>query len=244
MRGLCWSVSVPSDSLPFLDTVSSASATNGILDKCAGVKGNAFKLPEYVIMAKSGAMCYNRRRYGRARGTRGSMSDDTTEQREQSRYISVAEMAADLEVSERTIRTALAKGRLRGLYLGTRAGWRVTREDYEVWKRSLDNQQGRVNTSTPEERYQIVLAGRTFTCPECASQQVLPMEMKPEQDQSLGTIHVIACPQCLRRYGVCFDRLDTVGVRTHDGPWETRSFTWLLGTQSPEWSRANRLAGR
>jgi excisionase family DNA binding protein len=80
------------------------------------------------------------------------MSDDTTEQREQSRYINVAEMAADLEVSERTIRTALAKGRLRGLYLGTRAGWRVTREDYEVWKRSLDNQQGRVNTSTPEER--------------------------------------------------------------------------------------------
>jgi hypothetical protein len=89
--------------------------------------------------------------------------------------------------------------------------------------------------STPEERYQVVLGGKTFTCPDCEAQQVLPAHLDAQHDDTLGTIHVIACPQCQLEYAICFDRLDTVGMRTPGRHWETRSFTWLLQAQSPGW---------
>jgi hypothetical protein len=169
----------------------------------------------------------------------GAVAGDTPDQRDQSKYISIAEMAADLEASQRTIRSALAKGKLRGLYLGTRAGWRVTREDYAVWKRSLDNQQGRVDmttsVSTPEQRYREVFGGKVFCCPTCGAQHVLPDEMESEQNPTLGLIHVIGCKNCAREYAICFgDRMQTVAVRAAGEPWSrerTRDLQWLLGAQ-------------
>ena len=88
---------------------------------------------------------------------------------------------------------------------------------------------------TSEARYQVVLGGKTFTCPDGEAQQVLPAHLDAQHDDTLGTIHVIACPQCRLEYAICFDRLDTVGMRTPGRQWETRSFTWLLQAQSPGW---------
>ena len=183
-------------------------------------------------MAGTNVRCTERRMVG-------AMGGDAPEQRNQSKYISIAEMAADLEAPQRTIRNALAKGKLRGLYLGTRAGWRVTREDYAVWKRSLDNQQGRVDMSTsmsaPEQQYREVFGGKVFRCPTCGSQQVLPGEMEPEQNPTLGLINVIGCKNCAQEYAICFgDRMQTVAVRTADEPWSlerTRDLQWLLVAQ-------------
>lgn len=89
--------------------------------------------------------------------------------------------------------------------------------------------------STPEERYQSLLASMIFTCPVCHTQQSLPADLKAQHDQNLGTVHVIECLSCRYRYSVAFDRLDTVGVTSPDGQQSTKSLTWLMEVQGSGW---------
>jgi excisionase family DNA binding protein len=51
---------------------------------------------------------------------------------EDERYYTVAQMSAQLQVSEHTIRNWLTRGKLRGVKLGAnRAGWRIRERDID-----------------------------------------------------------------------------------------------------------------
>jgi ribosomal protein S27AE len=85
--------------------------------------------------------------------------------------------------------------------------------------------------STPERRYRDNLAGKPVYCPECGSGQVFPAHMHNERDKTLGVIHRVVCPRCGLECAICFERLDTVGLRHGAEEWATRSYTWFLARQ-------------
>ncbi len=55
------------------------------------------------------------------------MDSDLTE------FLTVAEVAEALRTSERTVVRLLKSGKLPGIYLGTREGWRIRRADLRMW---------------------------------------------------------------------------------------------------------------
>jgi excisionase family DNA binding protein len=58
--------------------------------------------------------------------------------RERERWLTVAEIAERLQVSEVTVRRWLREGALAGRQLGGRAGWRVAEAELERFMRSRD----------------------------------------------------------------------------------------------------------
>jgi excisionase family DNA binding protein len=59
-----------------------------------------------------------------------------------SRFLSVRQVAEQLDVTERTVHTWLRSGRLRGFRVGgTKAGWKIETEDFERFIEERKGQQ-------------------------------------------------------------------------------------------------------
>jgi excisionase family DNA binding protein len=65
---------------------------------------------------------------------------------ERERWLTVAQVAEQLQVSEVTVRRWLREGSLHGRQLGGRAGWRVSVEELERFMRSRDGTEERAET--------------------------------------------------------------------------------------------------
>jgi excisionase family DNA binding protein len=63
--------------------------------------------------------------------------------RERERWLTVAEIAERLQVSEVTVRRWLREGALHGRQLGGRAGWRVSVEELERFMQARDGASAR-----------------------------------------------------------------------------------------------------
>jgi excisionase family DNA binding protein len=62
---------------------------------------------------------------------------------ERERWLTVAQVAEQLQVSEVTVRRWLREGALHGRQLGGRAGWRVSVEELERFMRARDGADAR-----------------------------------------------------------------------------------------------------
>lgn len=52
-------------------------------------------------------------------------------------FLTVREVAQILRISEWTVRRWLKEGKLRGIWLSDRAGWRISREDLQAFIEAL-----------------------------------------------------------------------------------------------------------